>query len=145
MDKKEMKERTFDKKKRRTFLVTIPEWALERHIVVLAGREPIAIKPAWRNDFAVKIARCNMCGLCCVDPGEDWFFGTKKMMLRGKEVEICAEAVKTKIVQDGEYREIVECNAPISPIQCIITCGALNENLPKGCTLKYSKPWKGCK
>ena len=148
MDKKEMKRRTLDKNKRRTFLFTVPEWALERHIVIMAGSEPMAIKPAHRNDLAMKISRCNMCGMCCVDPEQfgPWFFGSKKMTLNGKEVVICTQAVKSKVIEfPGKYREIVECNAPITPWQCIIRCGALTEeNLPEGCTLRYSKPWKEC-
>lgn len=125
--------------RKKSFTIEIPEWALERHITVLAGTEPIAFKPAWQDSFAVKVSRCNMCGMCCVNP-DPWFFGSKKMILHGKEVVICKCAVKSK-AEDG--RDIVECGAPIGPWQCIIRCGALNEkNLPEGCTLKYFKPWE---
>lgn len=131
------------KRKRRIFIFTLPDWALERHITILAGSEPIAIKPAWRNAFAIKVQRCNMCGMCCVDPGENWIFGTKEIDLNGRKYRICQSAFKTK---NKEGKEIVECKAPVSPFQCIIRCGALDKRgLPKECSLQYVKPWESCK
>ena len=44
--------------------VTIPDWATERHLYILAGIELVAFKHVDK-DWKVKISRCSMCGKCC--------------------------------------------------------------------------------
>ena len=45
--------------------IDIPDWADERHIRILAGRELAAAKLAHEDFWRVKDVRCNHCGKCC--------------------------------------------------------------------------------
>lgn len=51
-------------------LPSFPEWDNERCIYILAGIELVAYKYPGRN-WMVKIVRCNMCGECCMDLGNN--------------------------------------------------------------------------
>ena len=109
-------------------VVDIPPWAEERHIIVLAGSEPIAIlkKKPIKNAAQpegwiewVKTERCNLCGLCCLDPtvdDPDWPFGTKRLEIDGKVQWVCG--VLTREME--EDRPIYRCMAGhLSPWGCI--------------------------
>lgn len=56
--------------------IEIPEWAKERTLYVLAGRELLAIK-RQNGKLKIKTVRCNNCAACCKDVPEDWFLGYK--------------------------------------------------------------------
>ena len=45
----------------------LPDWALDRHIYILAGVELLAYKPSGENRLLIKTHRCNWCGWCCTN------------------------------------------------------------------------------
>jgi len=54
----------------------LPGWVEGRRLHLIAGRETVAIfEPGsgWR----VKTVRCNLCGECCREPGQNWPLGTQ--------------------------------------------------------------------
>lgn len=52
----------------------LPDWVEERHIRIFAGIEEVA-KKLHGKPWQIKVARCDMCGKCCMDVPDNWRFG----------------------------------------------------------------------
>jgi len=50
-------------------LIELPDWALERHIYILAGTELLA--KIQGDKIFIKKDRCNRCGICCMTLSHD--------------------------------------------------------------------------
>lgn len=105
---------------------SIYEELKERNLILFAGNEPIAIQ--CNNKWYRKVSRCNMCGECCFNVGEDWYYGTK-------EDGSCNFLTKEKWEINNKVKEVFVCRAPLSPWECIIKRPG---KLPyKKCTISY--------
>lgn len=45
----------------------VPDWVVNRRILILAGGECVAQKMPDDDHWNVKVDRCNHCGECCLD------------------------------------------------------------------------------
>lgn len=107
----------------------IPEWAQDKHIYILAGRELLAITEAaikedGSNDkLSIKNIRCNMCGKCCMNfPSTSWFY---KNGYVDKDTNKCIHLKK--------YGDTYECDlSMMAPFNCLIS-----EKMFKDCCVTY--------
>ena len=73
----------------------LPDWCDERHIRVFAGIEEVARK-VHRKRWEIKTARCNKCGICCMNVKDNWRFGIdsktgwcKNLSYDGHDIYLC--------------------------------------------------------
>ena len=104
----------------------IPDHAKEKRIYIFLGRECYGIQEP-NGDLFIKKVRCNMCGKCCMDIGETWGLGTKKI-----DGIVCCKYLNKGL--KGEWT----CGANgIAPFSC---CRDNVEMLAhKDCVIEYEK------
>lgn len=109
--------------------LTIPKWAENRHIYIIAGSEVIAKKEA-NNPFEIKTSRCNLCGECCKNCSPDWHLGIK-------EDGSCHYLIYEKTYIENELREGWVCSAPsfIRPWACVKGRGEKEDH----CNIKFKE------
>lgn len=88
----------------KTITFVLPDWAVGRRVVVLAGMEEVAHKEPG-GPLMVKVSRCSRCGLCCdgcehlIDtPGEE----TKMCDMGDQMPTACASS-------DGHGAHVLSC------------------------------------
>ena len=142
--KRQIKEKTRDPDKNRTFTFTVPERHLEHKIIILAAGTPIAIKPEWADEIFYKTAWCNLCGKCCILPEEtyeEWELGYKWMEIDGHTYPVCTY-LDEEVLPDGTL--IRPCRGgPMTPQGCIVHNGVLFGRVPHpDCTIRYDKRYE---
>lgn len=144
--KRQMKEHTLKKEKKRTFTFTIPERHLQNKILILAAGTPFAIKPEWADEIFYKTEWCNFCGKCCIfDQSRelDWELGYKEMEIDSHTELVCSKLFE-EVDNEGNLKRL--CGAgPMTPQGCIVHNGVLLKNLPlphPDCVLKYDKEYE---
>jgi len=87
-------------------ILEIPDSFADQRLTFLAGsKELIATKVPWEDFWLVKTTRCNYCGECCMDIGENWLWPPDD---EGKCI---------KLVKNGDKWE---CSAGHdTPVRCI--------------------------
>ena len=103
-----------------TITLTIPEWALGRHIYVIAGGEVIAYKNVAKalpdleyGPLMIKTVRCDKCGECCRADGCEYL---KHEVWNGVEVWVCDES---KLLMGSRPFNCVIGNESSEPHCCI--------------------------
>jgi hypothetical protein len=100
----------------------IPKWRGDRKVYIFFGREQYAVID--QNDTVhIKIERCNYCGLCCQEPGEQF----PEYIPEGEDKKYCAHCRK-------DVDEWV-CENPAVPYSCLTD---EPPRLPhKDCVMRY--------
>lgn len=147
--KREMKEKTQDKNKKRTFTFTIPERHLQNKIIIMASGVPFAIKPDWADEIFYKTRWCNYCGKCCIlnmrndKEAYEWELGCKEMEIEGHTWLVCTYLFE-EVDNEGRIKRL--CGAgPMTPQGCIVHNGVLLKNLPlphPDCVIEYDKEYE---
>ena len=104
--------------------IEIPDWALERDIHILAGTEHLATAGFIRGTMCVKKARCNMCGVCCMNPPETFIFPV-------------VDNRCVHLIQEG--KQLLCGLGRFKPLQCCINDPIINEDKDIDCPIEYKK------
>ena len=141
--KRQMKEKTLDKNKKRTFTFTIPERHLANKILILAAGTPIAIKPEWADEIFYKTEWCNFCGKCCImeHTYDEWELGYKWMEIDGHTYPVCTYLFEERD-SEGNIKRLCAAG-PMTPQGCIVHNGVLFGRVPHpDCSIRYDKRYE---
>lgn len=111
--------------------ITIPDWANDKPITIMAGREPFLLYLPHTNKWYRKIQRCNMCGKCCTNVSKNFPFRNEEGNCRFLKREV-------RNFPPYNGKEVFVCTNYYVPIICGILRNPLVKPHPE-CAVEYQE------